>query len=82
MMVEWRYYGSTRGYAGLPEVTWEDRGMDQGEVEVAQHDSGWEAEVLGGFLDRVWGEVPVEGCEVGEAPVESPGENGLPAGSR
>ena len=48
-------------------------GVGQGPVQPRQPDSGWEAEVLGGLLHRIGGEVAMGGGSVGKGPLEAEG---------
>ena len=70
--------GSTRS----PEEVWTEWGVDQGEVQATQPDSGWKTEMLGGILHRIGGEVAVGSGSVGEGSLAIEGEDGPPAGGR
>ena len=56
--------------------------MGQRAIQATQPDSEWEAEVLGGLLHRIGGEVTVGGSTVGKGPVAVEREDGPLAGSR
>ena len=56
-------------------------GVGQGPVQPRQPDSGWEAEVLGGLLHRIGGEITMGSGSVGKGPLVAEGEDGLAVGS-
>ena len=56
--------------------------MGQGTVQTPQPDPGREAEVLGGLLHRIRGEITLGSGSVGEGPLSAKGKDGSTACSR